>query len=65
MLFGRVVRVGELAKIYGPTAATESALQERDKVIEGMQRQIDELKQGKGYSKEDVTKMVEEYLAKR
>ena len=29
-----------LRKIYGPAAATESALQERDKIIEAMQQQI-------------------------
>jgi integrase len=33
----------EIKKIYGPAAATESALQERDKLIESMQEQIKKL----------------------
>ena len=33
-----------LKKIYGPAVATESALHERDKMIEAMQQQIDTLK---------------------
>jgi integrase len=49
----------ELRKIYGPTAATASALQERDKIIEAMQQQLqtlqnrfDEIKREKAELKE-------------
>jgi hypothetical protein len=57
----------ELRKLYGPVVATESALQERDKVIEAMQQQIDELKKGGlgPLSKEDVGRMIDEYLSQK
>lgn len=54
----------QLSKSQG-VALTESDLQERDQTIQNLQAQIDELKKGKGFSEEDVARMVEQYLSKR
>ena len=55
-----------LRKVEGPIL-TENDLQQRDEVIQRMQESIDELKKGRTgpLSKEDVARMVEQYLAKR
>jgi cupin superfamily acireductone dioxygenase involved in methionine salvage len=47
----------------GPSVATKEELTARDQTIQRMQEQINELKQGRGYSKEDVERMIERHLA--
>ncbi len=47
----------------GKTVATKEELSSRDEQIAELQAQINELRQGRGYSKEDVERMVEQHLA--
>jgi len=51
----------------GPKVATKEELTARDQKIQELQRQIDELRKGQlgPLTKEDVGRMVQEYLAKR
>lgn len=49
--------------LEGKTVATKEELSSRDEQIAELQAQINELRQGRGYSKEDVERMVEQHLA--
>ena len=53
----------ELKKAFGP-GAPDQRLLELKKENQKLQAQIDELRTGRGFSREDVGRMIEEYLAK-